>query len=75
VADQRVLVTMQSNAKQIAVYGRARLERDPRKVQELRREAWRVWFDDKSDPHIVLIHVLPDEGEYWDNSGTAGLKV
>jgi general stress protein 26 len=73
-ADQRVLVTMQSGAKQVAVYGHARLERDARKVQELWREAWRVWFDDKNDPRIVLIHVRPDEAEYWDNSGSAGLK-
>jgi general stress protein 26 len=72
--DQRTLVTMQSSAKQLAIYGRARLVRDPQKIEALWREPWRVYFDDKHDPRLVLIHVDAEEAEYWDNSGTAGLK-
>jgi general stress protein 26 len=73
-ADQRTLVTMQTDAKQLAIYGSARLVRDPKKIEALWREPWRVWFDDKHDPRLVLIHVDAEEAEYWDNTGTAGLK-
>lgn len=34
----------------------------------------RVWFEDKDDPRIVLIHVRSEEAEYWDVSGTEGVK-
>jgi general stress protein 26 len=46
------------------------LVRDPRKVEELWREPFRVWFPmGPSDPTIELIVVTPERGEYWDTSG------
>jgi general stress protein 26 len=74
VDDPRALVVMQGSAKHLVVNGHAELKKDPAKVEALWKEQWKVWFKDKHDPNLVLIHLQPDEAEYWDNSGTDGLK-
>jgi general stress protein 26 len=73
--DDHVNVAMQSRSKFVSVSGRAVAVDDARKVAELWNEAWRVWFPGgKDDPSLVLLKVQGDEGEYWDNSGTSGIK-
>jgi general stress protein 26 len=72
--DEHVLVVMQSSNAYLSISGHARTRKDPALVQKLWKESWRVWFKDKLDPNILLIQVTPIEGEYWDQSGTKGVK-
>jgi general stress protein 26 len=73
--DSHVNVAMQSERKFVSISGQAVTVDDRRKVEELWNEAWRVWFPEgKNDPTLVLIKVQGEHGEYWDNSGTSGIK-
>ncbi len=74
-SDGRVAVTMQSKGKFVSLSGTARTVDDRGKVAELWKAEWRVWFPGgKDDPNIVLLKVDGSAGEYWDNSGTSGVK-
>jgi general stress protein 26 len=72
--DQRVLVVLQDGSKFLSLSGRAQIHKDPQRVQQLWSEAWRLWFKDKSDPSLGLIQVIPEEAEYWDQSGPEAIK-
>ena len=73
--DNDVAVTMQSGRKFVTISGECRVVEDQAKINELWNEAWKVWFPGgKADPSIVLLKIEPQRGEYWDNSGVAGLK-
>ena len=74
VQDATILAVMQEGAKMVTVGGRAKLSRDRAKVKDLWKESFRAWFKGKDDPNIALIRIEPLEGEYWDNSGLAGVK-
>jgi general stress protein 26 len=74
-ADARALVTAQGSSLYASVSGRIDVVDDRRKVNELWKEMWKVWFPKgKEDPDIVLLHLRPDTGEYWDNAGTEGIR-
>ncbi|MBL9165763.1 MAG: pyridoxamine 5'-phosphate oxidase family protein [Planctomycetaceae bacterium] len=74
-SDHHVNVAMQSSMKFVSISGKAAPVKDSRKVEELWNEAWKVWFPGgKDDPHLVLLKVQGEAGEYWDNSGTSGIK-
>ena len=74
-SDHHVNVAMQSSMKFVSISGKAALVKDSRKVEELWNEGWKVWFPGgKDDPHLVLLKVQGEAGEYWDNSGTSGIK-
>ena len=75
-ADTRVLVVCQNGwSSAVSLSGRASLVKDRAKIASLWKEAYRVWFTGgKDDPHIVLIHVNGEEGEYWDATGINRLK-
>ena len=73
--DRDVAVTMQSSRKFATLSGECRVIDDRAKIEELWSEAWKVWFPEgKSDPSITLLKIQPQRGEYWDNSGVAGIK-
>lgn len=74
-ADPHVNVSAQSSAKFLSLSGTASPVDDRKKVAELWKESWKVWFPGgKDDPSLVLIRIQGDMGEYWDNSGTSGIK-
>lgn len=74
-ANPLVAVTMQSSNQYLSMSGRARISTDRKRIDSLWRESWKIWFPaGKLDPSIVLIQVIPVQGEYWDNSGLQGLK-
>ena len=74
-ADSHVNVAMQSKMKFVSISGTASPVEDRTKVAELWNEAWKVWFPGgKDDPALVLLRVRGDSGEYWDNSGSSGIK-
>lgn len=59
----------------LTMYGKAVVVEKPDKVRELWREAFRVWFPDGPDSSdISLVHFIPAEGEYWNNSGLEGVR-
>lgn len=74
-ADPRVAVTVQGKLKFASVSGKAHLMRDRALIDKLWREGWKLWFPEgKDDPNLCLIKFDADEGEYWDTSGTRGIK-
>ncbi|QEG43086.1 pyridoxamine 5'-phosphate oxidase family protein [Roseimaritima ulvae] len=75
IHDRDVAVTMQSARKFVSLSGECRVVKDQQKIESLWKEAWKIWFPDGStDTSIVLLKVQPARGEYWDNSGMAGMK-
>ncbi|EMI52996.1 pyridoxamine 5'-phosphate oxidase family protein [Rhodopirellula sallentina] len=73
--DDEVAVTMQGSNKFAVVSGTAHAVDDRAKLDELWSEAWKVWFPEgKASQSILLLRVEADHGEYWDNSGTNGLR-
>lgn len=73
--DPHVCVTFQSSSQFASLSGQATMVRDPQKIDQLWKEAWKVWFPEgKRDPSLVLLRVEAQEGEYWDRSGVKGLK-
>jgi general stress protein 26 len=54
--------------------GHLELVADRAKVDQIWKEAYRIWFDGKNDPELVLLRFTPFDAEYWDNSGAHGIK-
>ncbi len=73
-ADERVLVVMQESAAYLSVTGHAEIIQDRERVQALWSPTWKIWFKDKEDPNLMLIHVRPLEVEFWDQRGVEGVK-
>jgi general stress protein 26 len=74
-ADPRVDVFFQSKRQFAALAGRATLSTERKLVDELWKDAWKVWLPDgKDDPNLVIVVVDPERGEYWDQAGTRGLS-
>ncbi len=69
--DTRVNIVCQHGwSSCICATGRASLEFDKGKLEQLWNTAYQVWFPKgMNDPEIVLIHVVLEQGEYWDNTG------
>ena len=73
--DAHAAVTMQSGRVYVSLSGTADVVDDRAKLAELWKVEWKVWFPGgKDDPNIVLLRVHGTAGEYWDNTGVAGLK-
>ncbi len=73
--DGHVVVTMQSKTKFVSLSGKAAVVDDRAKLAQLWKVEWKVWFPGgQDDPNIALLRVDGTAGEYWDNSGTSGLK-
>lgn len=74
-ADERVAVTFQDDKRYVSLAGTARTTRDRVLIDRLWSEAWKVWFPKgKDDPTLAIITVTPDTGEYWDQTGLAGVR-
>jgi general stress protein 26 len=73
--DGHAVVTMQSKTRFVSLSGTAAVVDDRAKLAQLWKAEWKVWFPGgKDDPNLVLLRVDGTAGEYWDNSGTSGLK-
>ncbi|MFO1499643.1 MAG: pyridoxamine 5'-phosphate oxidase family protein [Verrucomicrobiota bacterium] len=74
--DPRATVVCQKEWKScVVISGHARLERDKAKVAELWKESFRAWFPEgRNDPSIMLIHLVGEEAEFWDNTGLNKLR-
>ena len=70
-----VNVVMQSNSAQVSLTGRGYTVKDVVKVRALWQEPWKVWFPDGPDQRdLMLIRVDPTIGEFWDQSGSKGVR-
>lgn len=73
--DSQVNIAMQSSTKYVSLSGRAMTVNDRAKIESLWNESWKTWFPrGKDDPNLVLVKVVGEMAEYWDNSGSSGLK-
>jgi general stress protein 26 len=73
--DSFAVVTAQSDRKFLAMSGRGVLVKDRGKIDDLWKEAWKVWFPKgKSDPALCLIRMTVDDAEYWDYAGAKGIR-
>ena len=74
-ADPTISLTFQSSSQFASLAGQAAIVRDKPMIDDLWKEAWKLWFPEgKDDPSICLIHFSPEDGEYWNNAGAQGLK-
>jgi general stress protein 26 len=74
-ADPLAMITFQDGGQYAVISGNARIVRDRALIDRLWSDAWKVWFPGgKDDPSLCLIKLEAQEGEYWDSSGTRGLK-
>jgi general stress protein 26 len=73
--DPRVCVCLQNRSRYVSITGSARLITERALIDRLWSEAWNVWFPGgREDPALCLLEVEPEEAEYWDESGTKGLR-
>ena len=73
--DSHVAVTMQSKTRFVSLSGTAATVDDRERLARLWKAEWKVWFPGgKDDPNLLFLRVAGTTGEYWDNSGTGGLK-
>jgi general stress protein 26 len=72
--DSRALISLQSSRTFVTMNGHLELIADRAKIDQLWKEAYRVWFEGENDPELVLLRFTPFDAEYWDNSGTHGIK-
>lgn len=71
-----VNVAFQGKLNFASVRGRAKINRDQEKINQLWNESWKTWFPEgKKDSNITLIEVNAEGGEFWDMSGTEGLSM
>ncbi|MCA9108438.1 MAG: pyridoxamine 5'-phosphate oxidase family protein [Planctomycetaceae bacterium] len=70
----QVNLAFQSSSQYLSLSGNAVIVRDQHRVQQLWQEPWRVWFPGgPEDPEIVMVQIVPSDGEYWDHSGVRGV--
>ncbi len=73
--DRDILAVFQQPRQYLSVTGRAELNSDRARINQVWKESFRTWFEGgKDDPNIVLIVLRPSEAEYWDNTGAKGLR-
>lgn len=72
--DSELIATFQEARLFVSVTGHGEVSQDRAHIHKIWKEPFRVWFDGKDDPNIVLLRLKPSAGEYWDNTGTKGLK-
>jgi len=75
-ADATVLLVFQNeNSTYLSLRGKARLVEDRKRIKELWKESYRVWFPGGAeDPDLALVAVKPIDAEYWDNRGVNKLE-
>jgi general stress protein 26 len=74
-ANPEVALTFQGERRFVSISGTAEIEGDPAIVAGLFRESFRPWFPKgPSDPEAVGVCVTPKTAEFWDLSGTHGLR-
>jgi general stress protein 26 len=65
------------NQRYVSVSGTGELVRDQKKIEELWKPEFKIWFPKgKDDPEIALLRVSLEKAEYWDSpSSTIGYAL
>jgi len=59
-----------SDRAYLSISAMARVRRDPELIRRLYKPAWKLWFPEgPGDPHIALIEMQVERGEYWNPEG------
>ena len=74
LVDAHVNVTFQHNGAFLSVTGKAVVDPDREELRRLWSKWNEAWFDGPEDPRAVLLSVVSEQAEYWDNRGIQGLK-
>lgn len=73
--DARVNVVLQDGSRYVSLSGTATIVSDRQRIADLWHESLRPWFPGgKDDGNAVALRVDPIAAEYWDTSGTNGLR-
>lgn len=72
--DPHALVSLADSDKYVVMTGEVEIVVDAQRAATLWKEPFRVWFKGPDDPALTLIRFQPDDGEYWNNAGTQGIK-
>src|SRR5215208_5457450 len=61
----------------MSISGKAQLVRDRKKIEELWKPEFKMWFPEgKDDPEIALLRISLEKAEYWDSpSSTIGYAL
>jgi general stress protein 26 len=52
--------------KYVVISGKAELHNDREKISDIWTDFDKAWWEDKNDPTIRLVKLVPEEGELWD---------
>lgn len=64
------VVCQKDHSAYLSLAGTINIVRDRTRVNDLWKEAFRVWFPGgKEDPNLILLRFQPLRAEYWDNTG------
>ena len=65
------------NQNYVSITGTAQLVRDRKKIEELWKPEFKMWFPEgKDDPDIALLRINLEKAEYWDSpSSTVGFAL
>ena len=65
------------NQQYVSLTGVAKIVRDRKKIEELWKPEFRMWFPKgKADPEIALLRISLEKAEYWDSpSSTIGFAL
>ena len=65
------------NQNYVSITGTAQLVRDRKKIDELWRPEFKMWFPKgKDDPEVALLKINLEKAEYWDSpSSTIGFAL
>ena len=65
------------NQRYVSVSGKAQIIRDRKKIEDLWRPEFKIWFPaGKDDPEVALLRVNLEKAEYWDSpSSTIGYAL
>ena len=56
------------NQRYVSISGTAKLVRDRKKIDELWRPEFKMWFPEgKDDPQVALLRIRLEKAEYWDS--------
>ena len=74
-ANSDLMLTMQRSSQFVTLTGEGHIQRDRALIDQLWSEPLKVWFPGgKDDPQLCFICLKVTAGEYWDNSGSNGVK-
>ncbi len=75
LADDRILVTMQSSSAYLTITGTAKVSNDKNELKEIWKPALDAWFDDGvEDPRAAVIEVRGTFAEFWEMSAPSKLR-